>query len=199
LRDQLGLNEEIERMMAADRARGERRREQARARRARPTASPAAPALVEATLGDFFELKRRGKLRARSAGPGIIASRRRRLISRMKRILIVDDESSMRFLLRMILENAGYEILEAHHGAAALERINEWRPDLVVTDLMMPVMNGRDLVGRLRADPETAGIPILLLSANPQAEVATVDAVMGKPFDPEAVVVAARSLAGSRG
>jgi CheY-like chemotaxis protein len=46
----------------------------------------------------------------------------------MRRILIVDDEWSMRFLLRIILENAGYEILEAHHGAAALERMNEWRP-----------------------------------------------------------------------
>jgi CheY-like chemotaxis protein len=121
------------------------------------------------------------------------------LISRMRRILIVDDESSMRFLLRMILEKAGYEILEAHHGAAALERINEWRPDLVVTDLMMPVMNGRDLVGRLRADPETASIPILLISANPHAEVAAVDAIVGKPFHPEAVVEAARSLAGSGG
>lgn len=117
----------------------------------------------------------------------------------MRRILIVDDESSMRFLLRMILENAGYEILEAHHGAAALERINEWRPDLIVTDLMMPVMNGRDLVGRLRADPETASIPILLISANPHAEVAAVDAIVGKPFHPEAVVEAARSLAGSGG
>jgi CheY-like chemotaxis protein len=117
----------------------------------------------------------------------------------MRRVLIVDDESSMRFLLRMILENAGYEILEAEHGAAALERINEWRPDLVVTDLMMPVMNGRDLVGRLRADPETASIPILLISANPDAKVATVDAVMGKPFDLKAVVEVARSLAGSRG
>jgi two-component system chemotaxis response regulator CheY len=117
----------------------------------------------------------------------------------MRRILIVDDESSMRFLLRMILENAGYEILEAHHGAAALERINEWRPDLVVTDLMMPVMNGRDLVGRLRADPETASIPILLISANPNADVAAVDATVGKPFDPKAVVEAAHSLVGSGG
>ena len=46
----------------------------------------------------------------------------------MRRILIVDDEWSMRFPLRIILENAGYEILEAHHGAASLERMNEWRP-----------------------------------------------------------------------
>ena len=102
----------------------------------------------------------------------------------------------MRFLLRMILESAGYEVVEAPHGAAALERAKESPPDLVVTDLMMPVMNGRDLVGRLRADPETASIPILLISANPHADVADVDAIVGKPFQPEAVVEAARSLAG---
>jgi CheY-like chemotaxis protein len=93
----------------------------------------------------------------------------------------------------------GYEVIEAHHGAAALERVRESRPNLVVTDLMMPVMNGRDLVGRLRADPETASIPILLITANPHAAVAAVDAIVGKPFDPEAVVETARSLAGSGG
>jgi CheY-like chemotaxis protein len=117
----------------------------------------------------------------------------------VRTILVVDDESSMRFLLRMILESAGYEVVEAPHGAAALERAKESPPDLVVTDLMMPVMNGRDLVGRLRADPETARIPILLISANPRADVAAVDAIVGKPFHPEAVVEAARSLAGSGG
>jgi len=117
----------------------------------------------------------------------------------VRTILVVDDESSMRFLLRMILESAGYEVVEAPHGAAALERAKESPPDLVVTDLMMPVMNGRDLVGRLRADPETARIPILLISANPHADVAAVDAIVGKPFHPEAVVEAARSLAGSGG
>ena len=121
------------------------------------------------------------------------------MISRARRILIVDDESSMRFLLRFILESAGYEVIEAHHGAAALERVKESRPNLVVTDLMMPVMNGRDLVGRLRADPATASIPILLISANPNAEVVGVDAFVGKPFPLEAVVEAARSLAGGGG
>jgi CheY-like chemotaxis protein len=118
----------------------------------------------------------------------------------VRTILVVDDESSMRFLLRMILESAGYEVVEAPHGATALERAKESPPDLVVTDLMMPVMNGRDLVGRLRADPETARIPILLISANPHADEAAVeDAIVGKPFHPEAVVEAARSLAGSGG
>ena len=114
----------------------------------------------------------------------------------MRTILIVDDESNMRFLLRMILESGGYEVVEAAHGAAALERAKESRPDLVVTDLMMPVMTGRELVERLRAEPETAEIPIVVVSANPTAVLDAADAVIGKPFDPEALLETAHSLSG---
>lgn len=112
------------------------------------------------------------------------------------RILIVDDESNMRFLIRMILESAGYDVVEAPHGAAALEQVRKSPPDLVVTDLMMPVMTGRELVERLRADPVTAGIPIVVISANPRAAVEAADAVLGKPFDPDALLEATRSLSG---
>ena len=114
----------------------------------------------------------------------------------MGTILIVDDESNMRFLLRMILESAGYEVVEAPHGAAALVRARESPPDLLVTDLMMPVMNGRELIERLRDDPQTAGIPIVVVSANAGAAVDAVDAVLGKPFDPDALLEATRALSG---
>lgn len=117
----------------------------------------------------------------------------------MQTILVVDDESNMRFLVRMILESAGYTVLEAPHGAAALERTKESRPDLVVTDLMMPVMGGRELVERLRADPETAAIPIVVLSSNSSSIATTADAVLGKPFEPDSLLEAARSLAGRDG
>lgn len=113
----------------------------------------------------------------------------------MKTILIVDDESNMRFLLRMILEGAGYEVVEAPHGAAALERATESPPDLVVTDLMMPVMTGRELIERLRDAPETTAIPIVVVTANPTTVLDAVDAVLGKPFDPDALLATARSLA----
>ena len=72
----------------------------------------------------------------------------------------------MRFLLRVTLEGAGYEVVEAHNGAVALERAKESRPDLVVTDLMMPVMGGRELIDRLRSNPDLTTTPILILSAN---------------------------------
>lgn len=112
----------------------------------------------------------------------------------VKTILIVDDESNMRFLLRMILEGAGYEVVEAAHGAAALARVAESSPDLIVTDLMMPVMNGRELIERLRGDPQTAEIPIVVVSANPRTTLDAVDAVLAKPFDPDELIETARSL-----
>lgn len=112
----------------------------------------------------------------------------------MKTILIVDDESNMRFLHRMILESGGYEVIEAAHGAAALERAKESPPDLVITDLMMPVMSGRELIERLRADPVTAGVPIVIVSANPRSVLEAADAVLGKPYDPDELLSAARSL-----
>jgi two-component system chemotaxis response regulator CheY len=109
-------------------------------------------------------------------------------------ILVVDDESNMRFLLRMILETAGYEVAEAPHGAAALERARESRPDLIVTDLMMPVMGGHELIERLRAEPATAGVPIVVVSANPRAALPEADARIGKPFDADALLETIRTL-----
>lgn len=114
----------------------------------------------------------------------------------MRTILVVDDESNMRFLLRMILESAGYEVVEAPHGAAAFEQAKASPPDLVVTDLMMPVMTGRELIERLRADSVTADIPIVVLSASPKTTLDAVDAVLGKPFEPDQLLEAARSLSG---
>jgi CheY-like chemotaxis protein len=115
------------------------------------------------------------------------------------KVLVVDDESNMRFLIRMILESAGYEVVEAAHGAAALDRVKESRPDMMVTDLMMPVMGGRELVARLRADPETASLPIIVVSANSSSVATAADARLGKPFDADALVAAVGLLAGNGG
>jgi two-component system chemotaxis response regulator CheY len=99
------------------------------------------------------------------------------------RILIVDDEPDLRGMVRLILELAGHDVLEAHHGAAALQRISEGRVDLLITDVMMPVMDGTELIDRLRADPERAKLPIIVLSASPH-NVERADHVMRKPFAP---------------
>ncbi|HET7759341.1 MAG TPA: response regulator [Gaiellaceae bacterium] len=118
----------------------------------------------------------------------------------MARILIVDDESSMRFLLRMAFELAGHEVLEASDGQAALERVESSPPlDLIATDFMMPRVNGAELIARLRRDPATAGIPIILVSASPGSERRTsADAFFHKPFDPDALNRCATTLIDER-
>lgn len=94
----------------------------------------------------------------------------------------------------MVLEQAGYQIFEARHGIAALELIESEAPDVVVADMKMPIMNGVELVGRLRAKPTTASIPIVLVSGLvPDPEVSSlVDAVVAKPFEPAELLAAIR-------
>jgi CheY-like chemotaxis protein len=109
------------------------------------------------------------------------------------RVLVVDDESDLRFVLRRCFERAGYDVSEAGDGAAALRAVRNSRPDLVVTDLMMPVMDGFDLIGRLRADPATAAIPIVVVSSN--WELATdADAGLCKPFERKELLAVAEGL-----
>jgi DNA-binding response OmpR family regulator len=115
-----------------------------------------------------------------------------------KRILVVDDNPCMRDLLRLILEGSGYEVIEAQHGWAAMAQMQAFLPDLVMTDMMMPDMDGEQLVRRLRSNSRTACVPILVLSANPHArEIASkADAVLGKPFNRASLLATVSSLLG---
>jgi CheY-like chemotaxis protein len=108
-------------------------------------------------------------------------------------ILVVDDEADVRFILRRIFERDGHEVVEAGHGAAALEHVLRSPPDLVVTDIMMPVMGGVELIRRLRIDPATRDIPILAVSGDGHLAV-NADAVLLKPFHADNVVVAVHAL-----
>jgi CheY-like chemotaxis protein len=112
------------------------------------------------------------------------------------RILVVDDESSMRFLLRTTFELAGHDVDEAADGLAAIQRIEGGRPpDLVATDFMMPRMNGGELIARLRANPATRRLPVILVSSSPGSERRTsANAFFRKPFDPTALVECAATL-----
>lgn len=114
----------------------------------------------------------------------------------MRRILIVEDDPSIRFVLRLILERAGHEVLEAPHGAAALVMLECELPDLVLTDLMMPVMGGSELIQRLRSDPRTSELPILVVSCNPDAidQLSRADGVIAKPFLPAKLLATVASL-----
>ena len=111
----------------------------------------------------------------------------------MARILVVDDEPAQRFLLRRIFERAGHEVTDAGDGAAALRAARESPPDLVVTDMMMPVMDGNELIRRLRSEPATAGIPILATTGDPHLAVEA-DAVIAKPYKWEHLTKVAEGL-----
>jgi len=94
---------------------------------------------------------------------------------------VVDDEPDQRFLLRRIFEQAGHEVSDAGDGTSALEKVRELAPDLVVTDMMMPIMGGVELIRKLRGDPATAAIPILAASAD--SILATdADVAVAKPY-----------------
>ncbi|MEB3885144.1 ATP-binding protein [Lyngbya sp. CCY1209] len=85
---------------------------------------------------------------------------------RKKRILIVDDDPSIRELLRQELDAEGYQIREAHDGREAIARVKQEKPDLVILDIIMPEISGLDVAAILKHDPDTQKIPILVLSAD---------------------------------
>jgi CheY-like chemotaxis protein len=110
----------------------------------------------------------------------------------VKKVLIVEDDQSLRVVIRMVLEQARYAVVEASHGAAALEMMESEMPDLVLADVRMPHMSGVELIARLRSSSSTASVPIVLLSGLVlDPEVARLaDAVVAKPFEPADLVAA---------
>lgn len=81
------------------------------------------------------------------------------------KVLFVDDEPLARDLFRMVLERANFHVIDATDGLEALTIIREQKPDAAILDIMMPRMDGYSLCRALRSDPETAGLPIIILSA----------------------------------
>ena len=88
-----------------------------------------------------------------------------KLSSTSKRILVVDDSPLVTKMLQARLTAGGYEVRTASDGVSGLEVVQEWLPDLVISDVMMPNMDGREFCCRLRQQPETANLPILMLTA----------------------------------
>lgn len=100
----------------------------------------------------------------------------------MAKVLVVDDETDIRMLHRLILQSAGHEVTEAPDGARALDLVRRSRPDVVVTDFIMPVMTGGEFIAALRADPSTAPIPVIIVSASiGQSTKTGADIVFHKP------------------
>jgi len=103
-------------------------------------------------------------------------------------ILVVDDDTDFREGLRAALEMKGYQVEEAGNGKEALEQIEKKPPLLVLLDLQMPVMNGRELLQKLRAAPDTKDVPVVIISGfgfEWEAELMGAQGYVGKPFEPE--------------
>jgi CheY-like chemotaxis protein len=117
-------------------------------------------------------------------------------------VLVCDNEEPLRALVRATLDGAGYEIVEARDGDEALERARSLRPDLILLDMMMPGRSGIEVLGELQADPATAGIPVLMLTARAQAadrEAATragASRFLAKPFSPRELATLVEELLG---
>lgn len=107
-----------------------------------------------------------------------------------KKILAVDDERHIVRLVEVNLQRAGYEVVTAYDGREALEKVKSETPDLVVLDVMMPYMDGFEVLKNLKSDPTTAEIPVIMLTAKAQdADVfrgwqSGVDCYLTKPFNP---------------
>jgi CheY-like chemotaxis protein len=121
---------------------------------------------------------------------------------RTPRVLVVDDDEAVRQIVTLNLQFEGFEVATAVDGQDCLEQVGEVRPDVVVLDIMMPRLDGWETLARLRADPATAGLKVLVLSARAmeadlrRGDRAGVDAYMTKPFDPDELVRTVRGLAG---
>lgn len=108
----------------------------------------------------------------------------------MRKLLIADDEEGIRSLVRMTLEADSYEILEARDSDEALALAQEHRPDLMFLDVMMPGDSGFEICRKLKADPSTAEITIIMLTAQAQERdreegvAAGADDYFTKPFSP---------------
>ena len=119
-------------------------------------------------------------------------------------LLLVEDDPDIQLVARMALKRAGFTVSVASNGQAALEQVNANRPDAVLLDWMMPEMDGPEVCRRLKADPATADIPVIFLTArSQQAEIARGLALgaagyVVKPFDALTLGTQIREMLGQR-
>lgn len=116
----------------------------------------------------------------------------------MRTVLVVDDEFGTVDVLVAALEDEGYRVLTAANGRRALERLEENKPDLVISDFMMPLMDGAAMVAAMRANPSFRDIPVVMMSAAPEAALRRhmdgYEAFLRKPFRMPALLAIVESI-----
>lgn len=117
-----------------------------------------------------------------------------------KKILVVDDEPDQVEMIKMLLEANDYEVVAAYDGGQALTKARAERPDLIILDLMLPVMEGFEVCRLLKFDAKFANIPIILFTAKASdedrkaGEEVGASAYINKPFDPDVLLGKIKSL-----
>ena len=116
------------------------------------------------------------------------------------KVLVVDDEKDITALVAYHLEREGFRVIQASDGFQALEMVKRERPNLLVLDLMLPQMSGLDVCRRLRKEPDTARLPILMLTAKAEETDKVLGLELGgddyltKPFGPRELVARVKAL-----
>ena len=119
-----------------------------------------------------------------------------------KRILVVEDHEDNRKLLRILLRNTGFEMLEAWDGESALTSAAKERPDLILMDIQLPGINGYDVTRRLKQDPDLKAIPIIAVTSyalggdESKAREAGCDDYITKPYSPRELLKKIREYLG---
>ena len=117
-----------------------------------------------------------------------------------KRILVVEDQADNRRILRDMLSNAGYELVEAESGEEALKAVEAQRPDLILMDIQLPVMDGYEATRRIKANPTLKAVPIIAVTSyalsgdEGKARAAGCNAYVTKPFSPRALLAKVREF-----
>jgi len=117
-----------------------------------------------------------------------------------KMILVVEDQEDNRQILRDLLGNAGYGMQEAENGEEALSAVARQRPDLILMDIQLPILDGYEATRRLKADPGTRGIPIIVVTSyalsgdETKARESGCDAYVTKPYSPRALLAKIREF-----
>ena len=115
-----------------------------------------------------------------------------------KRILVVEDQEDNRQILRDLLSNAGFEMIEAEDGQQALTQAAKHKPDLILMDIQLPLLDGYEATRRIKADPALNAIPIIVVTSyalsgdEEKAHAAGCDAYVAKPFSPRALLAKIR-------
>ncbi len=111
-----------------------------------------------------------------------------------RKVLVVDDEIHIVQVVAIKLRNNGFDVLTADNGQDAFDLARSEKPDMIITDFQMPVMDGLELIEHLRADPDTAAIPVVLLTArgfaieDEKKERLKISVCLSKPFSPREVL-----------